>query len=176
MTDLASLPLYIGAFAVGAVACVTDIRMRRIPNVVTLGGAGIGIVSRVWTLGLVEGGWGATGWLTGLLLLVPLFLLRGMGGGDVKLLAAFGAWLGPRLVLWVGLYGVIAGGILALVVALASGVMGRTVANISLLLTHWRVAGVGPVDGLTLETANGPKLPYAIPLTCGLMVAIWLKG
>ena len=41
-----------------------------------------------------------------------------MGGGDVKLLAAFGAWLGPGAVCWVAVYGAIAGGLLALLLVL----------------------------------------------------------
>ena len=56
--------------------------------------------------------------MVGLLLFLPLFALRAMGGGDVKLLAAFGAWLGPVLVFWVAVYGAIAGGVLALLLVL----------------------------------------------------------
>ena len=43
------------------------------------------------------------GWLVGCALFLPWFLLRGMGAGDVKLLAALGAWLGPRDALWIAL-------------------------------------------------------------------------
>jgi prepilin peptidase CpaA len=168
--------LHLGAVVVGVLACLTDVRSRRIPNVLTFGASGAGMVAHVVMGGLPGLGWSAGGWVVGLVLLLPLFLLRGMGGGDVKLMAAFGAWVGPRLVAWTGLYGAIAGGVLALVVALSAGVLGRTFANVGLLVTHWRVVGVSPVDGLTLDTASSPKLPYAIPLTCGLVVALWLQG
>ena len=59
----------------------------------------------------------AAGWATGLALFVPLYALGGMGAGDVKLLGAIGAWLGPMGAVWTGLYGAIAGGVLALAVA-----------------------------------------------------------
>ena len=65
------------------------------------------------------------GWIVGLLVFLPLFALRAMGGGDVKLLAAFGAWLGPALVFWVAVYGAIAGGLLALLLVLWRGPAAR---------------------------------------------------
>jgi prepilin peptidase CpaA len=118
---------------------------------------------------------GAAGWLVGLLLLLPLFALRGLGGGDVKLMAAFGAWLGPGLVLWAAGYGAIAGGVLAVVAALWAGYLRQALANLWLLLTTWQLAGVGAVAGVTLEDTKGPRLAYAVPLTCGLLLTIWLK-
>lgn len=168
--------LHAAAVVLGLIACATDVQTRRIPNVLTLTAVGIGLLARFAMYGWSGVGWGIAGWAVGLLMLLPLFALRGMGGGDVKLLAAFGAWTGPRLVAWTGLYGAIAGGVLALGVTLWHGVLRQTLANVGLLTTHWRVAGLGPVQGLTLETSRGPKLPYAIPLTVGLVVALWLKG
>jgi prepilin peptidase CpaA len=94
----------------------------------------------------------------------------------VKLLAAFGAFVGPRLVLWTGLYGAIAGGVLAMIVAACGGVFGRTMSNIGFMLNHWRIAGLAPVDGLTLANSSSIRLPYAIPLACGLVTALWLKA
>lgn len=164
------------AVVVGVVGSVTDVRSRRVPNALTLGAATMALLTRFATEGLSAAGWGLAGWALGLLILLPVFVLRGMGGGDVKLLAAFGAWVGPRLVAWTGLYGAIAGGVLAVAVTLWHGVFRRTLANVGLMAMHWRVAGLKPVDGLTLETSRSPKLPYAIPLTAGLVVALWFKG
>ena len=50
------------------------------------------------------------GWMLGAALFFPVFALRGMGAGDVKLLAAVGAWLGPLQVVCVALVTSIAGG------------------------------------------------------------------
>ena len=42
-------------------------------------------------------------------------------------------------------------------------------------LAHWRVAGIRALPQLDLDTSEGPKLAYAIPIFAGTMVAIWLK-
>ena len=57
----------------------------------------------------------------GIVLFLPFFLLRGMGAGDVKLLAALGAWLGPMQTIWLALFTSIAGGVMALVIATSTG-------------------------------------------------------
>ena len=88
---------------VGVTACVTDFRSRRIPNVLTFGSS----AAAVLFLGITSGWAGVVssleGWAVGCLLFLPWFLLGGMGAGDVKLLAALGAWAGPGSAVW--LYG-----------------------------------------------------------------------
>jgi prepilin peptidase CpaA len=94
------------------VACVFDVRTRRIPNVLTLSGAVAGLLYHLATSGLGGLQTAAAGWMLGLLLLLPYFALGGMGGGDVKLVAALGAWLGPWETFWLAMYAGIAGGVL----------------------------------------------------------------
>jgi prepilin peptidase CpaA len=163
----------IAALAVASVACWTDIRTRRIPNALTFGAAGAGLAFHLLLTGSVLTP--LAGWITGVLIFSPLFLLRGMGAGDLKLLGAFGAWLGPLMAVRVGLFSAVAGGILALVVALGHGYLAKVVGNVWLLLTHWRVSGVKPLDALTLDKGTGPRLAYAVPLMVGLMVALWTR-
>lgn len=158
----------------GALACFSDWRSRRIPNVLTFGAA-----LAAFAFWAVTGGSSGllrsvAGWIVGCALFLPWFLLRGMGGGDVKLLAAFGAWMGPWTVVWAAAYAAIAGGVLAVAVALPAGYLGTMMRNLWGLLTFWRVAGVRPHPGLTLATAPGPRLPYAFPITAGALVALWL--
>lgn len=163
------------AIAVAVAGCVTDLRTRRVPNGLTfgaaLGGIAWGAVSGGWT-GL---GWAAAGWATGLAVFLPFFLLRGIGGGDVKLVAALGAWLGPVGALWVGAFAALAGGPLALVVAASSGYLKQAFSNIWGLLTFWRVMGFRPHPDLTLANGTAPRLPYALPILVGLMVTLWLR-
>ena len=94
-------------------ACAYDLRTRRIPNGLTLGAAALALAFHAIDGGLGGVGTSVAGWLVGGALLVPLFWLGGMGGGDVKLLAALGAWVGPGEVFWVALCSAIAGGVLA---------------------------------------------------------------
>jgi prepilin peptidase CpaA len=125
------------------------------------------------------GGWAgvlfaASGWAVGLALFLPLFFLKGMGAGDVKLLAGIGAWLGPMGAVWTGLYGAIAGGLMALVVALARGYMKTAVRNVWMMVRLWSIAGVQPVEGLTLASDAGVRLPYALPLAAGALLTLWM--
>jgi prepilin peptidase CpaA len=159
----------------GAVACAWDVRTRRIPNLLTFGGAAAAVAYSVWVAGLNGLVTSAGGWAVGCALFLPMFLLGGMGAGDVKLAACLGAWLGPWGALWVGLYSAIAGGVMALGVALATGYLRQAVGNVWLLLAHWRVVGVRPLPELTLEGSRGPRLPFAVPITAGAIAAMWLK-
>lgn len=158
-----------------AIACWCDVRTRRIPNVLTFGGAALAVVYSLLTQG--PGGLVVSvgGWLTGAVLFLPLYLLGGMGAGDVKLLACLGAWLGPSAALFAALYSSIAGGVMALIVALATGYLSEALRNLWLLLAHWRVVGVRPLAELTLQGSRGPRLPYALPIAAGAVAAIWFR-
>ena len=163
------------AVAVGLSACITDLRSRRIPNVLTFGAAAAGLV-----YGGITGGWSglggaALGWLIGAGAFIVPFALGGLGGGDVKLLGALGAWLGPVGAMWVALYTGVAGGVMALTVALASGYLRRALSNVSLLLMHWRISGLRPLSEVSLESSEGPRLAYALPIFAGLMATLWLQ-
>jgi prepilin peptidase CpaA len=117
---------------------------------------------------------GLFGWALGIALFLPFFLLRGMGGGDVKLLAALGAWLGPLALLTVTFYTALAGGVMALGIVIWRKQLLKTGRNIWLLLCHWRAAGLKPVFELSLENKNAPRLAYALPIAAGAMLTIWL--
>jgi prepilin peptidase CpaA len=91
-----------------------DLLAHRIPNRLTGSLLCAGLA-----LQLAFGGWGglsdgALGALVGLGMLLPFHLLRAMGAGDVKLLAAFGSLLGPRWTLIAGIDTLVAGAVLAI--------------------------------------------------------------
>lgn len=165
----------VGVATLCVAACVTDLRSRRLPNLLTFGAAAVGFG---WQL--VSQGWGGAaasleGFALGLALFLPWFALGGMGAGDVKLLAAIGAWLGPWRVIWVALFGSIAGGALALVVALWSGYAAVALKNIWWLVTEWWYAGIRPLPRVSLQQSAGPRLAYAVPVAVGVMVTLWLR-
>jgi prepilin peptidase CpaA len=160
---------------IGLVACVFDVRTRRIPNALTMGAAVAGLFYHGATSGVGGVQTAAAGWILGLLLLLPYFALGGMGGGDVKLVAALGAWLGPWETFWLAMYAGIAGGVIGLFVALAHRYLKRALVNVSSMFGHWAVSGLSPVPGMTLETSTSPRLAYAIPILAGTMVTLWLK-
>ena len=108
---------HIVGLTIASLACVTDLRTRRIPNVLTFGAALAGLLYQFVSGGIDGLGHAALGWLVGAVIFILPFALGGLGGGDVKLLAALGAWLGPADVLWLSLYTGVAGGVMALVVS-----------------------------------------------------------
>ena len=131
-------------------ATATDLRTRKIPNRLTVSAAVLGLAAQA-----LLGGWGgaqqaALGWLLGFAILALPCLLGWMGGGDVKLLAAVGAAQGPGLVLSAGLYGMLLGGILALVAV-------------------WRARAARLASGATMRRVT---LPYAPALALGTLVAL----
>ena len=167
------LNLCVGALL--TLACISDLRTRRIPNVLTFSATGCALVFHLITGGLNAAGWSLAGCIVGLLLFLPIFALRGMGAGDVKLLAAVGAWLGPGNVAMAALATSIAGGVVAILVAVGYGYLRTALNNVWLLLTHWRVTGIKPLHVVTLQGTKGPRLAYAIPIAIGTVVTLWLK-
>ena len=158
---------------IALVACVTDARTRRIPNALTFGAALAGLLVQPLMLGTDGALLAASGWLVGLLVFLPFFALGGMGGGDVKLLAALGAWLGPRETLWLAAYSGVAGGVMGLVVAFSKGYLRTALSNVFAMLGYWHTVGFKPVPDLTLDTAKTPRLAYAFPIFVGIVVTLW---
>jgi prepilin peptidase CpaA len=163
----------VAVVGVAGVAVFFDVRSRRIPNLLTFGAALAAL-----TYAAVHGGWtgvgtSAAGWFAGAALFFPFFALGGMGAGDVKLLAAVGAWLGPGDSVWVAMFAAMTGGVLGLAVALARGYLSTALSNVWLMLMHWRVEGLSPVPGVTLKDSKSPRLAYAIPIAIGLLCTLW---
>jgi prepilin peptidase CpaA len=172
--DLAS-PADAAALSIALIATASDLRHRRIPNTLTLIGAVAGLIYSAAT----GAGSGATtslqGWALGLLIWLPIYALGGMGAGDVKLLACVGAWLGPGAVVRVAIYASIAGGALALAVALRHRYLRTAYQNVWVLLATWRVQGFTPIDQVTLESSRGPRLAYAVAIFAGTAAAVYLR-
>ncbi len=166
-------PFVVGALLSATAACVSDVRTSRIPNVLTGASLAIGIAAHV----ALAGGHGALaalgGAAVGLAVFFPIFALGGMGAGDVKLMAALGAWLGWGPTVWTALYTTIAGGVLALAWGFAQGYLRQAFQNLRSLGMFWLINGVRPLPPLTLDAGRGPRLPYAVPMLAGVLITIW---
>lgn len=128
------------AFAVVAagalVATVVDIRTRRIPNdlTATMAGAGMGLAA-VGVSGVPL--WASlAGFALGLALMLPGYLLGATGAGDVKLMGAIGAVVGPAMVVPAFLFSAIAGGVLAILIAFRRQRLGATLAGTGRLIAR----------------------------------------
>jgi prepilin peptidase CpaA len=122
------------AVGMGA-AAVIDLRTRRIPNLLTATLAAVGVGLAAAGFGRVGLGASILGCLLGLAFMMPGHIFGATGAGDVKLLAAAGALLGPKDTIYAFLYTAIAGGVLALVVAVARRRLSHTLASTSGLVT-----------------------------------------
>lgn len=153
------------AVAGSTAAAVVDLRTRRVPNALTMGMAAAGIALAA----MRAGPWGLTasvaGCVVGAVLMLPGHVLGGTGAGDVKLLAASGALLGPAPTFHAFVATVIAGGVLALAVATRRGRLRRTLdATRRLALADGAVAEI--------EDANaGNRFAYAPAIAVGVIVA-----
>jgi prepilin peptidase CpaA len=104
--------------AIGVVAAtIVDLRTRRIPNALTATMAGVGIGLAAAGLSGISVGAALAGILVGFALMMPGHLLGATGAGDVKLMAAVGAIVGPGLTVTAFLFTALAGGVLAVAVA-----------------------------------------------------------
>ena len=159
---------------VAALATFSDLRTGRIPNALTFGAMAGGLLFSAIHAGGAGLATSLLGGVVGLALFFPLFALGGMGGGDVKLLAAVGTWLGPLGALQTALWASLAGGLLAVVVAISRGYLSAALRNLSALLGVWRAVGPSPIPELTLTESHGPRLAYALPIGIGALVALWL--
>lgn len=101
---------------VGIAAVIEDIGWRRISNWTSGGAFAAGLAAHAGTEGWSGAGAAVLGGVAGFAVFLVCYLLSGMGGGDVKLMAGFGALIGIRSVLIAAVLAAIAGGILALAV------------------------------------------------------------
>lgn len=157
-------------------AAVVDWRQRRIPNWLTLGLLASGLArSLVWG-GALPPTQALLGALAGFGLLLVLFVLGAVGGGDVKLLAGVGAWLGPYWVLQVFAAEAVIGLVIVLVQSIRQGrlrILLRNSAVVALNLAQIDQVGVEHViaSGQSAQSVNKP-LPYAVPVLIATLVVL----
>jgi Flp pilus assembly protein protease CpaA len=104
----------------------------------------------------------------GLALLLTLIAGPGLGGGDIKLLAAIGALCGPRFVLWTCLFTALAGSVIFLVPLVRQGILLYTVRNFAGNVYRKYVLQL-PVD--VAEGSRGGKQPFSVAILAGVILA-----
>ena len=110
-------------------AAAIDLRTRRVPNVLTLSLTAAGLGCAAAGVGSVSFRSAVLAFFVGLALMLPGYVFGATGAGDVKLLAAAGTLLGVPHVVTAFLYAAIAGGAMALVIAVQRRSLASTVSR-----------------------------------------------
>lgn len=159
------------------VAAIYDLRFRRIPNWLNLSGVvlGIGLNAYVFAQhGIVLA---AAGLLLPVAVYVPLYCLRAMGAGDVKLMAAVGSIVGPQNWVVILLCTALAGGLLGLAVSAAKGRLRQTMCNVAVLvheLLHFR-APARTHGELDVKNQRSLRLPHGVAIATGSLAFLALQ-
>lgn len=155
--------------AVGLViAAITDVREGRIPNWLTFSLAGFGLAVNTVYRGL-DGLLGSIeGIALGILCLIFFYIKGGMGAGDVKLLGAIGAVMGPYLVVYVFGFAAMLGGLYSLAMLFGQGGWSYAWERIVLFLNTLRWSRT--VSMARNSESQEPKLRYALVLGLGTIV------
>ena len=152
-------------------AAITDYRTHRIPNWLVLSGTLFGLIYNMAVPPFRHASllWPLEGLALGLIVFLPLYLLRIMGAGDVKLMAMVGAFIGPTDMVWVMPYIMIVGGVLSIVLVLVRGTARRMFSNLNTLfqLTYLNTMSGGRPDFRIDTSASAGKLPYGVAIAIG---------
>jgi len=163
--------LLVGAVAIALAGAVSDLRSARIPNRLTYGSLLAGIAVRaIWGWQGIKGG--LIGLLAGGGLFLLLFLLGGLGAGDVKLMAAVGAWAGWPQTVVILLVAAIAGGVLAIGYMLFYKRVRLTLLNVVELARHHLVSGIQPHPQLNVREAGALRIPYGLAVAMGTLYCL----
>lgn len=156
--------LYVPLVVLLSVATLVDMHTRRIPNWITLSGLFVGIAVWIW----LEGGAGLIhallGMLVGLAVFFPIYLARGMGAGDVKLMAAAGSFLGPGHAFFASLLVALVGGVIAAIYAWYYGRLGEALHG-SLALLFKRSS-----RKTLANSARTEAIPYGLAISLGTVM------
>jgi prepilin peptidase CpaA len=154
------------AAAAACVAAVIDLRTRRVPNWLTGVMAAGGVATAAAGIGYVGVIASLSGLALGAALMLPGHVLGGTGAGDVKLLAAAGAVIGPAATLKAFVITVLAGGVMALMVAFQRGRLRHTLA------TTVRLAGGQAVTTEIEDPQADNRFAYAPAIAIGVVLAV----
>lgn len=170
-----------------AAAVWHDVRSRRIPNRLVFCGTLLGLFLNCVPFqipGLVSPvlepaglPMALAGLALGLALLMPMYMMKAMGAGDVKLMAMVGAFLGPRPIFIAMVFTFLAGGVMALVVAAWNGTLRKVCSNTYQLALQSLTRGVtGELPRMEAPAVPTGKLPYAIAIAAGTTLYLALAA
>lgn len=151
-----------------------DGKEKRVPNWLNGLLLSAGIMAQWWHP-QGAGLWAAlSGALVGLGVLIIPWIIHGMGAGDVKLMAAIGAWFGPTMTLWAFVVGAMLGAVIAVVMIVGSGRLQQAYTNMTTIMIKMSHPSYWFTDfgGAKSFGDSSQLLPYGIPLTVGSIIML----
>lgn len=156
-------------------AAAYDLKIRKIPNWLSLSGVVLGVGLNTLRSGVAGLQFALLGSALALLIYFPLFLLRGMGAGDVKLMAAVGALAGPRCWLLIFLATALLGGLASLVLVVHKKRVHATLSNLSTIVFELlRARSPSQKDpALDFRHQQAIGLPHGVLIAIGSVVFLF---
>ncbi len=152
-----------------------DYKERRVPNWLNAAIAVAGLAAQAWFHGLSGAGLGLLGMAVGFATLILPWLMHGMGAGDVKLMMAIGAWLGPWGTFLSFCVGALAGGIIAAIMIFSTGRQWQAYANCATIMAKVSNRSTIFTEFGSAKSFGGSSqlLPYGVPLTIGTLIVFF---
>lgn len=149
----------------------TDIKNRKILNLVTIPTIFFGILHHTFNNGLEGFAYSSYGFVIGFSILLIPYLLGGMGAGDVKLMGAIGSLMGAAFIIKAFIFIAIIGGLISLILILKQKGIMNSLKSFYILIPLLR----GNLGSLILESKNNNEkiiFPYGVPIVLGTICAV----
>jgi prepilin peptidase CpaA len=172
-----SINIYLLVLTVTCVltAAIIDVFTHRIPNWLTFPSAFLGLFINFQVNGIQGLFLSGMGLIAGFFLLFVAYWLGGMGAGDVKLLCAVGAMLGPKLVFYTFIWMALTGGALAIALIIYKKAFSQTLCNLKTLLLGWALRTSNEEANITIRNQSLIKMPYGVAIAAGAILAVYFR-
>lgn len=157
----------LGVSLTSGIACFTDLFRGKIFNWLTLPALACGIVFSIYFSGMHGLQSSLMGAAAGLLFFGWMFFVGIMGGGDVKLLVALGAWGGAGFAEEVALLSVLVGGIFAICSMIFRG---KLVVFLKKIYFFFLTLFVKELEVALPKVDENSKIPFGVPMA---LAAVW---
>ena len=166
------IPLIVGM----SIAALWDLKIQKIPNLITYPMMLIGLGFHGVTSGLNGLGFSAVGLIVGISIFIIPYLLGGMGAGDAKLMGGAGAILGSTGVTIAAVISVLFGFVYAIVLLVIYHEYGRSFLQRAWIMikTFFLTRQCIPIPAGKDE--KQPTLSYALPIALGTLCYVFLKA
>ncbi|AYC28637.1 A24 family peptidase [Paenisporosarcina cavernae] len=167
------MPLEFILMTVLVISFVTDVKSRKIYNTVLLPAFFIAVIGNTWQEGFQGLTTSLLGFVVGFAILFIPYVMKGMGAGDVKLMAVIGAFMGPTFIVTTAIFMAIVGAVIAtILITLRLIRSGQT----KLLLGHTSLMTYRMKLSLFRTHSKNNAFPYGVAIVAGAFITFFTHG